>query len=415
MNIKDFIIKGDIPEQEKEVKQKNKTEYVFSVEYENDTDFILKRTTKKTEKLLVVLVSQAQVYIKDVKQNTIEKVTDISQINEFKRGMGDIPKFEKLQWRPFDQNWNGAIRCEGCLDALLNHLETVKILANKKLNPLKNTGLIYDYERDPECFNHKAEGIKIMRAFGSTLSETSYDMRYCIRGLIESKLTYNKIVENKEIIALLGTYQFEQLLKNSQLNSVLNDYLCDFNTLLSWLYYTITNRNGLEIANYYNNSTFNLSDYADYLRMQKEMYGKVKEKYPTYWLSEKQMMNNKYNHWREVKSHQAFSLEQEKAKVWEYEDDVFRVIVPMSSADILDEAQQQQHCVASYIDSIKEGRTHILFIRTRLNEDESLLTVEVKPDGRIVQVRGFQNRAFTDLEHKFMEKWAKEKGLKLEV
>ena len=76
MNIKDFILKNEIPEkEEKPKKQKPPTEYFFTVEYENDTDFILKKETKKTEKLLVCLVSQGQIYIKDVKNNTIENVT----------------------------------------------------------------------------------------------------------------------------------------------------------------------------------------------------------------------------------------------------------------------------------------------------------------------------------------------------
>ena len=156
-------------------------------------------------------------------------------------------------------------------------------------------------------------------------------------------------------------------------------------------------------------------DYADYLRMQQQMYGKIKEKYPLYWLSEKQMMINKFNKWRELRQAMAFSLEQEKMKKYEFEDDVYKVIVPMESSDIIDEANQQQHCVASYINRIKEGKTHILFIRQRLNEDESCLTIEVTPDARIIQVRGFQNREYTTLEYSFMKKWAKEKELSLEV
>ena len=110
-----------------------------------------------------------------------------------------------------------------------------------------------------------------------------------------------------------------------------------------------------------------------------------------------------------------FSLEQEKMKPYEYSNDIFKVIVPMSSADILDEAQQQQHCVASYIERIRNGKTHILFIRQPIAEDVSYLTVEVTPDARIVQVRGFQNRDYTKLEYSFLKEWAEAKDLKLEV
>ena len=47
--------------------------------------------------------------------------------------------------------------------------------------------------------------------------------------------------------------------------------------------------------------------------------------------------------------------------------------------------------------------------------EESLLTVEVTPNKEIVQVRGFQNRAYTHAEWDFMKEWADKKGLELKV
>ena len=99
--------------------------------------------------------------------------------------------------------------------------------------------------------------------------------------------------------------------------------------------------------------------------------GKVKEKYPLYWLSEKQMMITKYNKWKELRRIEGFDLGQEKMKQYEYEDDVYKVVIPLKSSDILDEAQQQQHCVASYVNRIARGETNIVFIRQRLNEEET--------------------------------------------
>ena len=46
LKLKDYIL-DEIPEPVAKVKNttvRNKTEYVFSVEYENDSDFILKKT-----------------------------------------------------------------------------------------------------------------------------------------------------------------------------------------------------------------------------------------------------------------------------------------------------------------------------------------------------------------------------------
>jgi hypothetical protein len=83
------------------------------------------------------------------------------------------------------------------------------------------------------------------------------------------------------------------------------------------------------------------------------------------------------------------------------------------SSEIIDEAEQQHHCVASYVDSVRKGETHIMFIRYKDSPEESLLTVEVTPEQKIVQVRGFMNRAYTHAEYDFMKEWATKKQLKL--
>ena len=423
VNIKDFILK-EIPcdtTTTTKTKTHNKTEYDFVVEYENDCDFILRRVTQNTSRLLVCLVSQGQIYIKDEKKNTIETVKNIEQLNKFKLGMETLPSFEKLIWQPFAEDYKGYWGdrkyyryVTSIFDDVIKHLDAYKFLANKKLNPFENRRLVRQYENDPDNFNKINETLKIMRLLIPTFSSNDTCFNEISRNLKEAKIDYNMITNNIDIIRHLGVDKFKSILSDTQFATCMRDYGCDFKALLNYLLYTITYRNGLNLNSY---SEFRINQYADYLRMQHEMYGKVKEKYPTYWLSEKQMMIKKYNDWRSLRELVAFELSQEKMKQYEYEyeDKVFKVIVPMQNTDILDEAEQQQHCVASYIDRIKNGETHIVFIRQRLNEKESCLTVEITPDARIIQVKGFQNRNYTALEYAFMKEWAKEKNLKLEV
>ena len=420
MNIKEFIIKGDIPTaQPKEVKQRNKPEVTFTLEYENDTDFILKRTTPRTEKMLVVLVSQAQVYIKDVKENTIEKVDIVSQIRDFKKGMDTTPAFNKLIWSPFKRDyWDTKVYVSTQFENLLNHLETYRVLANKKLNPFTDTSSVWRYENDPEGFNRQSEFLKIIHVFNPTMTATDGLYTDLANGIKNTGLDYNIINKNKDLISLIGVNTFQHVLRTTHLNTILKEYGVDLRRFLTYLIYTIKYRNGLEIQSYggyYSNTMFVLSDYADYLRMQKEMYGKIKEKYPLYWLSEKQMMNNKYNEWKRFRNVNLSTINQDDLNKYEYEDKVFKVVIPKLNIDILDEAEQQHHCLASYIDRITKGETHVVFIRTKLCPDESLLTVEITPEGKIVQVRGFQNRYYNKLEYSFMKDWAKATGLELEV
>lgn len=414
MYIKDYILDNDVEFVHKEKKTQEPKQVTFSTVYENDTDFILKKQSQRVEKELVCLVSQGQIYIKNCKNNEVEKVDEVRQVSNFKKDMTTTPVFNKLIWSPFIDF--GYLKINDIWDTLLKHKETFKILANKKLNPFKFESLVYRFERNPETFKSFDKVEKLVRCISPKISVTSSRFENIADNLQKANITINMLTENENLLAQLPENEREMLFASDNLYQCFTEYNCNFKAFLTWLVYTVRYRNRVEVTNWYGRGTdFYVGDYIDYLRMQKEMYGKVKEKYPDYWMSEEHIMNCKYNDWKEMNKTKMFSLNQEKIKDLEYEEGLYRVIVPLQSADIVDEAQQQQHCVASYVDKVREGLTHILFIRTRLNDSESLLTVEVTPDRRIVQVRGFQNRPYTKLEYDFMKDWAAAKELKLEV
>lgn len=424
IRLKDFIL-TDIPEPEKKVyANKPPVEYDFNVEYENDTDFILRRKTSKTDRSLVVIVSQAQVYIKDNKSGGVERVVNKEQLVKFKSGMTSEPVFSKLIWKPFRQDtcW-GRSRYENCIKVtdqfveFLDAKEIYKILANKKLNPFKETRLVSVYRHNPETFNKKLEMEKVVKLLDPSFAFNDYNGPETIDGFMKCSLHESLINKTKEIIEGLNVDYFKRWIRMSSFQEIISEYNVDFKTFVTYLLYTIKYRNGLCVSDFYygSNDSFTFSDYRDYLSNQKEMYGKVKEKYPQYWLSEKQMMCNKYNAWKKIQEQLGFKINQEEMQQYEYDDGFMKVFVPLMSSDILDEAQQQQHCVASYVDRIRAGQTHILFIRYMNTPEESLLTVEVTPNKEIVQVRGFQNRAYTHAEWDFMKEWADKKGLELKV
>ena len=424
IKLKDFIL-DEIPEPEKKVyADKPPVEYTFTVEYENDTDFILRRVTSKTDRSLVCIVSQAQIYIKDNKNDKVERVASKDQLIKFKSGLIEKPSFDKLIWTPFEKevNWSSrgrehVIKVSDEFSSLLNDKETFKQLANKKLNPFKEYNMVYEYKKAPELFNKKLEVIKIIQKLKPEFNMNDYWASETIKGFIDCGLYESVIDKNIELLDELNRVEFVQWLRLDGFTEILKDYRVDFSTLMSYLLYTIKYRNGLNIYSYNGNSRdgFSFSDYRDYLSNQKEMYGKVKEKYPQYWLSEKQMMINKYNAWRKMQEAIGFRLNQEEMKQYEYDDGFFSVIVPIMSSEILDEADQQHHCVASYVDRVRDGKTHILFIRYSDRLEESLLTVEVNTNNEIVQVRGFMNRAYNRCEWDFMKEWADKKKLKLMV
>ena len=103
-------------------------------------------------------------------------------------------------------------------------------------------------------------------------------------------------------------------------------------------------------------------------------------------------------------------------KKWEYsEDDKFIAIAPTLPADLAVEGITLHHCVKSYIGRVTNGLTNIMFIRKKDDTEKPFFTVEVSNKGDIEQVHGFANRnASTEPGLiDFVEKWAKERKLKL--
>ena len=413
IKLKDFIL-DEMPEKEEVTpKQRNKTEYTFTLEYENDSDFILKKTSKRTEKLLVCLVSQGQIYIKDNKNNTVEKVDDIQQIKAFRKGMyySDCPEFKKLVWKPF-QYFGGSNDYEN-FKLLLNYTNDIKELMNRKLNPFQNNRVLFAYRRNPEEFLKDVDLMKPLRLLTTnTLHPT--DCEPVLSTLRKSNITYNNIKDNLDTLKDMGYDAFSVVFGHGRTHLIFDTYHCDFKSFVNWVVYTVKHRNRLILDRTWG-FRFDIGDYVDYLDCQYKMYGKIREKYPENWLTDKQIMNAKYNEWSQLKKSERFTLNQERLiERVSYENKKYKVIVPITNTDILDEAEQQRHCVASYVDRICNGETNIVFIRLNEDLETSLLTVELK-NNEICQVRGFQNRTYTKEEYDFMKEWSKKTGLKLVV
>ncbi|MBO0358157.1 PcfJ domain-containing protein [Hymenobacter sp. BT186] len=71
--------------------------------------------------------------------------------------------------------------------------------------------------------------------------------------------------------------------------------------------------------------------------------------------------------------------------------------------DLLDEGRTLRHCVASYLDSCRRGRSAIFSLT--LN-DTRTVTLEVQANRTIVQARGLFNRRPNDEESAWIQRWA---------
>lgn len=85
--------------------------------------------------------------------------------------------------------------------------------------------------------------------------------------------------------------------------------------------------------------------------------------------------------------------------------------------DLMVEGREMRHCVATYEDSILEGNSSIWSMRVERPEGMvRAVTIEVCPrTRRVAECLGKCNRAPTPEERRFVERWASENGLKVEL
>lgn len=89
-----------------------------------------------------------------------------------------------------------------------------------------------------------------------------------------------------------------------------------------------------------------------------------------------------------------------------------------SAKELQEEGNAQRHCVLSYKQSCIKGHCSIWSVKLgfafeSLKQAKRKLTIELKNDGSIVQVRGLANRQMKNDERTIVSKWAKDNGLYL--
>ncbi len=124
------------------------------------------------------------------------------------------------------------------------------------------------------------------------------------------------------------------------------------------------------------------TEYKDYLRMQMDFYGKVKEKYPAHFKTEHDVMALKVNQAKLIAACENFAEQSEQIKDLAYTGGRYSIVIPTKPEELAEEGINLNHCVGQYIDRVASGECHILFLRLRSAADQSLVTLSVRLRGR---------------------------------
>lgn len=137
----------------------------------------------------------------------------------------------------------------------------------------------------------------------------------------------------------------------------------------------------------------------DEAKMSKEMSRRY-DKYPKHFLTVHRITSRNYTKLRKQFDEENFARRIKTEYEWSYKG--YSIVYPKTTSEIKDEAVQQKHCVASYIDTVIAGLTDIVFLRRTKNLKKSLITLQIT-DGKVVQSKGAYNRAPTPKEKQIID------------
>lgn len=209
---------------------------------------------------------------------------------------------------------------------------------------------------------------------------------------LKSDTISNKILLNMYINKYSSHYSKSKIGEN--FHELISTYNYNLKSLLEYIEYLLRYE-GLDGVGSI------ISELNDYSRMSSTISNKY-NKYPRNFLTTHRITCRNFN--RIVKDYpeDVFKRRADKSLEFEYGD--YKIIYPECIQDIKDEAVSLQHCVASYIDGVIEGKRHIMFLRKIHSLEESLVTLEVV-NGEIVQARGLYNRNLSEKEQEVVDRY----------
>lgn len=428
LNIKDLILSDPAEETSKEKKAKTTKPLVkYEQVIGSGCDFAIRRKTARTSKLLVCLMSQEQYYISDENAKTIERATatnlrkffsdyngnannsefpikDVVWIKSMPTGKRELEDFinyinknrEVLQpgLMFYSSSYCSRYDYPNFQSLNISEKETYKLLTKELLK------LGYSIEDATTAFSE--------RNYYNRL-KTSYDNQKM--GILYYNLSLLDAIKEKFGLNNIRNFIVEYM--NLTFPIHLYHYRSDLKRLFDLTEFKYANFKDYvlyeSVRQGYSDSV--LSEWYDTLKMQIDVYGKIKDKYPENLSSEHQKLSFKSAILKEEIDEAKWNKAYAKNSKLEWKDSEWIIYVPEKRSDLIDEAQQQSNCVASYFDRIINGTSKICCLRSAEEPEKSVVTIEVSKDNVVVQVKARNNTNPSRKHNKIIAKWAKDKDL----
>lgn len=161
-----------------------------------------------------------------------------------------------------------------------------------------------------------------------------------------------------------------------------------------------------------------ISDWLDYIRMCTGAGLELNETlmFPRDLMAEHDKRTAEFKAIEDSEKNEMYQkLRKDYERLYRYQHGAYEILIPENLESIVQEGNNQHHCVGTYVNRVAKGESCILFVREKDQLDQAFYTMEVK-DGVVVQCRGKYNldpspeigkkvRKFVDRFQKYISNW----------
>lgn len=385
----------------------------YEVVLENNTDFIIKRRTRTTDRELVILVSKGLYYIKDCKSDNVDTLTE-SSLNSFLRELKDgFIQLHQVHWLPMIFKESAELIMRVVCDARLGDMCRHNVL----VNTYDPTWYIPFWEQNSKLF------IRLYNLFPNMADKKKYQSSLPVIFWIEKQYGANEAMYFAEKLVQSGIsqlcfssngyyhYEYETTVPrdaNKFIEVMASLYNINLRRFIDYILFDLYAQGYSVVDRHF------FSEYVDYLRMQLDFYGKIKEKYPAHFKTQHDVIALKVNQAKLAAKCENFTEQNKAIQDLTYAGRGYCIVIPTKPEELADEGINLSHCVGDYIDRVASGECHILFLRRRAAPDRSLVTLQLSGK-QICQAQGMNRRPITEQERKFLIHWGREKDIQIAV
>lgn len=430
MNVKDLILES-VPETEttdittttrkpRKAPQGPTWEVVLS----DACDGAVRRKTVKTSRLLVLLLSQKQYYIKDEVTDEVEKL-DAKSLAAFLKGIDHGLKV--VPWStPLE---TGLANAERFVRVIEN--DDFVWLAKRGLHVYTYGSYVYDDNAGHLSTKRKQNDSPVNRAILKVLEEVLGKERLAAvidgaarneqeekaRNLLKDGVQYLSGFNDKFGLDWTREYLRDFLTSPFVGANLVPDYymsdllgVCNYEPkrFVEYMLHDSV-RMGYGVvpgSRAYNYDLRNfVNEWYDTLRIERAIHnGKVVDKYPAALAEVHRKLSFKMTLLQQRIDVYGFQEHSERLSKHAYSDEQYLIRPPYNKEDMIDEATQQSNCLASYVRAYSENATDIYIMRSKDDPEKSLVTVEVR-GGKVRQAYRACNQQPSNDELEWLRSW----------